>query len=83
MVHYSQMRVKARLNLHRVERLLKERGWSKYRLSRLAGLSYGHVIMLLQGRRPNPSIATVAKLAQAFGVPIEELLEEHDGVVAR
>jgi len=82
MVLYSQMRVKARLNLHKVERLLEERGWSKYRLSRLAGLSYGHVIMLLQGQRQNPSIATVAKLAQAIGVPIEELLEEEeDGVV--
>jgi transcriptional regulator with XRE-family HTH domain len=37
--------------------------------------------MLLQGQRQNPSIATVAKLAQALGVPIEELLEEEDGVV--
>lgn len=77
------MRVKTRLNLHRMKQLLQERGLSQYGLAKAAGLSHGHVVMLLQGRRPNPSIATVHKIAKALDVPVEELLEEDDVLATR
>jgi transcriptional regulator with XRE-family HTH domain len=49
---------------------------SQERLAAMAGLSEDTVKSLEQGRRPNPGIITVVKVAAALGLGLDELLAE-------
>ena len=49
-------------------------------LAALAGVSEDAVKSLEQGRRPNPRILTVLKVAAALGLGLDELLAEPDPV---
>jgi transcriptional regulator with XRE-family HTH domain len=55
-----------------VKRLREERGWSQTKLAVEANMSVGGVSLIENGRR-NLSTATLAKLADAFGVEIADL----------
>lgn len=58
--------------------LLDERGWSQRELETKAGLSHGYLSPLLSGRmKSKPKPATLARIAQAFSVPIAELSGVH------
>jgi len=50
------------------------RGWSLDQLSARSGVSKGVLVALEQGGS-NPNLATLAKLSDAFGVPVTQLVE--------
>lgn len=57
-----------------VRALRLARGWSLDELSGRSGVSKGMVVQI-EGARTNPSIGTLCRLADAFGVPVARLLE--------
>jgi transcriptional regulator with XRE-family HTH domain len=44
-------------------------------LAKKAKLTEAYVSQLLKGKRENPSIAVLKRIADALGVPVTELLE--------
>jgi quercetin dioxygenase-like cupin family protein/DNA-binding XRE family transcriptional regulator len=75
-VQNSQLTVKAvtAAVAGRVRGLRTARGWSLDELAGRSGVSKGMVVQVEAGRT-NPSIGTLCRLADAFGVTIAELLE--------
>jgi len=65
-----------------VQALRTERGWSLDRLSARSGVSKGALVALEQGRS-NPSLATLARIADAFGVPVTRLIDITDEPAVR
>ena len=57
-----------------MQSLRTERGWSLDQLAARSGVSKGVLVALEQGRS-NPNLATLAKVADAFGVPLTRLVE--------
>jgi transcriptional regulator with XRE-family HTH domain len=65
-----------------LQSLRSERGWSLDQLVLRSGVSKGVLVALEQGRS-NPNLATVARIADAFGVPVTRLLDVSDEPVVR
>lgn len=57
--------------------LRAERGWSLDQLAARSGVSKGVLVALEQGRS-NPNLVTLARLSDAFGVPVTRLVEIAD-----
>jgi transcriptional regulator with XRE-family HTH domain len=57
-----------------VRELRASRGWSLDELAGRSGVSKGMVVQI-EGARTNPSIGTLCRIADAFGVTIAQLLE--------
>jgi len=57
--------------------LREERGLTHEEAAELANVSHLTLIRLESGRRP-PYMPTVTKIARAYGVPLEELVEEEE-----
>jgi len=58
----------------KLKELRKKTGWSQQKLAEKAGLSYNVITKIEQGAAKNPNIQTMIKLADAFGISIDELL---------
>ena len=54
--------------------LRAERGWSLDQLAARSGVSKGVLVAVEQGRS-NPNLATLARISDAFGVPVTRLVE--------
>jgi transcriptional regulator with XRE-family HTH domain len=65
-----------------LQSLRSERGWSLDQLVLRSGVSKGVLVTLEQGRS-NPNLATLARIADAFGVPVTRLLDVSDEPVVR
>ena len=61
--------------LKNLAKLRKQKGWSQEKLAVESGVSYNTIIKLERGRIKNPKIETVAKLADALKVSIDELID--------
>jgi transcriptional regulator with XRE-family HTH domain len=59
----------------KLKSLREERGWSQYRLAEESGIHRTFIAGVEVGNR-NPSLATLARLAQALEVPIRALFDE-------
>ena len=57
-----------------VQALRADRGWSLDQLTARSGVSKGVLVALEQGRS-NPNLATLARIADAFGVPVTLLVD--------
>jgi len=57
-----------------LQSLRAERGWSLDHLAARSGVSKG-VLVALEQARSNPNLATLAKISDAFGVPLTYLLD--------
>ncbi|MBV9207674.1 MAG: helix-turn-helix transcriptional regulator [Actinobacteria bacterium] len=57
-----------------LQALRADRGWSLDQLAARSGVSKGVLVALEQGRS-NPSLATLARIGDAFGVPVTLLVE--------
>jgi transcriptional regulator with XRE-family HTH domain len=55
--------------------LRRERGWSMAELAEKAGVTDAYIANLETGKKSNPSLAVLKRLAKALGVPVTELLE--------
>ena len=58
-----------------LRQLLSERGWSAYKLSRLAGLDSGSGRRYLSGRA-NPSLPSLMALCDAFGITLAQFFAD-------
>lgn len=59
----------------RLKELRKKAGWSQQKLAEKAGLSYNTITKIEQGAATMPIIQTVIKIADAFGIELDELVE--------
>ena len=57
-----------------VQALRMERGWSLDHLAGRSGVSKG-VLVAIEQARSNPNLATLARISDAFGVPVTRLVE--------
>src|SRR5438067_2725841 len=57
-----------------LQSLRAERGWSLDQLAARSGVSKG-VLVALEQARSNPNLATLARISDAFGVPVTYLLD--------
>jgi transcriptional regulator with XRE-family HTH domain len=59
----------------RLKELRKKAGWSQQKLAEKAGLSYNVITKIEQGSAKNPNIQTIVKLADAFKMTLDDLLD--------
>ena len=57
-----------------LQTLRADRGWSLDQLAARSGVSKGVLVALEQGRS-NPNLATLARIGDAFGVPVTQLVD--------
>lgn len=57
-----------------IQALRTERGWSLDQLAVRSGVSKG-VLVAVEQARSNPNLATLARIGDAFGVPVTRLVE--------
>jgi transcriptional regulator with XRE-family HTH domain len=58
----------------KIKDLRKKAGWSQQKLAEETGLSYSVVTKIEQGTAKQPTIQTMIKIADAFGVSLDELV---------
>ena len=63
--------------LEKVKRLQEERGWSTYKLAYEAGLTQSTLSNMFT-RGTCPTVDTLEKICDAFGISIAEFFEEDD-----
>ncbi len=59
---------------HSIKALRKEKGWSQDQLSKKASIPFSTLVKIESGYTPNPSIETIIKIADAFGVALDKLM---------
>jgi len=52
----------------------KKHNWSQQKLAEKAGLSYNTIAKIEQGAAKEPTIQTMIKIADAFGITLDELV---------
>jgi transcriptional regulator with XRE-family HTH domain len=57
-----------------IKTLRQEKGLSQKALAEQVGVTDAYITMLESGKRKNPSLEILKKLAKALGVPVTELL---------
>jgi transcriptional regulator with XRE-family HTH domain len=65
-----------------LQSLRAERGWSLDHLASRSGVSKGVLVAVEQGRS-NPNLATLARIGDAFGVPVTRLVDVSDEPTVR
>jgi transcriptional regulator with XRE-family HTH domain len=65
-----------------LQALRTERGWSLDQLAVRSGVSKGVLVALEQGRS-NPSLGTLVRVSDAFGIPVTRLVETTDEPAVR
>jgi len=58
-----------------LKQLRKDRGWSQAKLAEEADVTNAYIAQLETGKKKNPSLDVLKRLARALGVPMGELLE--------
>ncbi len=58
----------------RLKELRKEKGWSQQKLAEKTGLSFNAITKIEQGLAKHPTLKTLLKLADAFGIGLDELV---------
>jgi len=58
----------------RIKDLRRKTGWSQQKLAERAGLSYNAITKIEQGAAQKPTIQTMIKIADAFGISLDELV---------
>ncbi len=53
-------------------------GVSQDRLSKLADVTYNTIIKIESGANKNPTIETLAKIAKALDVSVDDLIKQHE-----
>lgn len=60
----------------RIRELRKRKGLSQEKLARLADISYNTIVKIESGQSRHPTIQTMAGIAKALGVSLDELAKE-------
>ena len=61
----------------RLRQLLKERGWTEYKLSKKCGLSESTLANIFR-RNTMPSISTLESICRGFGITLSQFFAEGD-----
>lgn len=61
----------------RLRQLLKERGWTEYKLSKKCGLSESTLANIFR-RNTTPSIATLEAICRGFGITLSQFFSDGD-----
>lgn len=59
----------------KVKEMRKKAGWSQQKLAEYSKLSYNMITKIEQGQARYPSIQTCIKLADTFGMSLDELVD--------
>jgi transcriptional regulator with XRE-family HTH domain len=59
---------------HRIKQLRKKAGWSQQKLAEKSGLSFNVITKIEQRVAKRPTIQTMIKLADAFGISLDALV---------
>lgn len=60
----------------KIRELRQKKGYSQERLAREAAISYNTVVKLESGESKHPTIQTMAGIAKALGVSLDDLAKE-------
>ena len=60
----------------RIKELRNKKGFSQEKLARLADVSYNTIVKIESGESKNPTIQTMAGIAKALGISLDELIKE-------
>ena len=58
-----------------MERLRKQKGLSQEKLARLADVANNTIIKMESGENKNPTLETLRKVAKAFDVSVDEIIQ--------
>ena len=58
----------------RLKELRKERNWTQQKLAEKARLSFNAITKIEQGAAEHPTLKTLLKLADAFGISLDALV---------
>ncbi|MBM3252827.1 MAG: helix-turn-helix transcriptional regulator [Candidatus Omnitrophica bacterium] len=58
----------------RLKELRRERNWTQQKLAEKASLSFNAITKIEQGAAEHPTLKTLLKLADAFGISLDELV---------
>jgi len=58
----------------RLKELRKERNWTQQKLAEKAELSFNAITKIEQGAAEHPTLRTLLKLADAFGISLDSLV---------
>jgi len=58
----------------RLKELRKQKGWSQQKLAEKTSMSFNAITKIEQGLAKHPTLKTLVKLADVFGVSIDELV---------
>jgi transcriptional regulator with XRE-family HTH domain len=58
----------------RLKELRAKRSWTQQKLAEKANLSFNAITKIEQGAAKHPTLKTLLKLAEAFGVGLDELV---------
>lgn len=61
----------------RLQQLLRERGWTEYRLSKECGLAQSTIGNIFR-RNTVPSIETLEKICKGFGITLSQFFADKD-----
>ena len=62
----------------RLRAALKERGWTVREFQRRSGVPYDTLYNLVSGRRKDPHLSIITKLARTLGVSIDSLADDEE-----
>lgn len=65
--------------LERIKELLNKRGWSMYQLAKMSEIPQSTLSNLF-ARSNSPTISTLEKICQAFGITLEEFFQSKQNV---
>lgn len=68
--------VKDKMLAKRIKELRNKKGFSQEKLARLADVSYNTIVKIESGESKNPTIQTMAGIAKALGISLDELIKE-------
>lgn len=60
----------------RIRELRNKKGFSQEKLARLADISYNTIVKIESGESKHPTIQTMAGIAKALGVSLDDLAKE-------
>ncbi len=60
----------------RINKLLKEKNITQYRLEQESGIQHGSMSCILNGRNKTVTLSTVMMLARGFGITLLEFLDD-------
>lgn len=67
--------------IERMDMLLKERNWSRYKLAKESGIAYSSLNNIFV-RRTLPSVLTLEKICQGFQISLSEFFSANTPIIA-